>query len=324
MVLVTGATGRIGNVLVKELIKKGESVKVLVRKSSNVKPLENLGCEFVYGDLMDLQSIEDHVEGISTIFHLAGNINISAHNKNLTFDTNIGGTKNIVDICLKKNISLVYTSSVHAFDAPIDGSVVTEDTPLSLDQKKSRGLYDYSKGGATQYVRVNIKNGLKAIVVHPSGVTGPFDYKPSFFGAGMIELVKSGVDRTVDGQYDYVDVRDVVSGILKAYDLKKYGESYILSNEILNMKDYTTILRDILGIKKETVLLPYSVSLFLGTVFSFFNYKSQITPYSVKTLSSNCNFSHEKASKELGYTPGSVKESILDQYSWFKDHGYLD
>jgi dihydroflavonol-4-reductase len=218
---------------------------------------------------------------------------------------------------------MVYTSSIHAIHAPEDGSLITEATPLENCEEKSRGLYDYSKGCATQYVLENIKNGLKVIILHPTGVSGPFDYRPSFFGEGMVELIKSGIKTTIQGQYDYVDVRDVVSALLKAYELKKYGERYILSGGVLNMKEYTDWLREFTGLKGEAKIIGYNLSLLLGYVSSFFNKKAQITPYSVRTLNSNSNISHEKASRELGFNPRGVKESIFDQFSWFKENGYL-
>jgi nucleoside-diphosphate-sugar epimerase len=152
MILVTGATGRIGNVLVRELNKRIGKVKVFLREISSKKFLEGCNCEYVYGDILDLPSIEKSLENVEAVFHLAGYINISGYEKKLTFTTNIQGTKNIADMCLKHNIPLIYTSSIHAIFPPEDGSLVTESTPLSTNLEKSRGIYDYSKACATQYV----------------------------------------------------------------------------------------------------------------------------------------------------------------------------
>jgi len=323
MILVTGATGRIGNVLVKELNERVGRVKVLLRKTSNKESLQGCDCEYLYGDILEPSSIEKYLDDVETIFHLAGHINISGKNRDFTFNTNIQGTKNIADMCLKHDIQLVYTSSIHAIYAPEDGSLITELTPLSTDLKKSRGIYDYSKACATQYILDLQKKGLKAIIVHPTGVAGPYDYKPSFFGEGMISLIKGGIKITIGGAYDYVDVRDVVGTMLKAYEIKKYGQRYILSGEILTMKEYVKYLKEFEDIHNISKIISYKLSLLLGSVASFFNRSSQITPYSVKTLHSNCNISHEKATKELGYMPIEVKESLRDQYVWFKENGYF-
>ncbi len=324
MILVTGGTGRIGNVLVKELNKKYGKVKVLIRAKSDLKPLNGFSCEYVYGDVLDKDSLERAVKDVDTIFHLAGIISISTHDEELTLNTNIQGTKNIVDIAVEHDIPLIYTSSIHAINAPEDGSLISEQTKLATDYATKRGIYDYSKATATQYILDNMRNhGLKAIIIHPTGVSGPNDYRPSFFGMGLISLVKSGIKSTISGCYDYVDVRDVVSAMLKAYELKKYGERYILSGEILSMKDFAEYLKDFTNIKVKTNLIDKATSLFLGSILAFFNKKSQITPYSVKTLHSNCHISHEKATQELGYHPRPIKESIRDQYIWFKENGYL-
>lgn len=323
MILITGGTGRIGNVLVKELIKRGEKIKVLIRKTSNLKSLEGCNCKYIYGDILDPQTIETQLEDVDTIFHLAAHINISTHDKDLTLNTNIQGTKNIVDICMRHNLPLIYTSSIHAFDAPENGGLITEETPLCTNLLTSRGLYDYSKGTAATYVKEQEAKGLKAIVLHPTGVVGPYDYRPSFFGAGMIQLIKTKIQSTVGGKYDYVDVRDVVDAIIKAYDLKKYGQRYILSGEILTMQSYTAYLRELQGIHGITKILEEGISMFIGVISSFFDKKSQITPYSLRTLLSNCNISHAKATRELGYNPRSILQSIHDQYTWFQEYGYI-
>ncbi|MDD4382198.1 MAG: NAD-dependent epimerase/dehydratase family protein [Candidatus Dojkabacteria bacterium] len=325
MKLITGATGRIGNVLVKEINKLGERVKVLVREESDLKALKGCNCEYVYGDILKIPTLENSLSDIDSIFHLAGHINISAYNKNLTYDTNIQGTKNIIDLCIKFDIPMVYTSSIHAIASPKDGSVITEDTPFCIDADERRGIYDCSKAYATKAVLEGINNGLKAIVVHPTGVTGPYDFKPSYFGLSIIDSIRSGLKVSIQGAYDYVDVRDVVWGMLKAFELKKFGERYILSGEKLSIKDMILYLREFEGLTDlpEVKLMSFNRSLLYASIVSFFNRKSRITPYSVKTLNSNCNISHNKATKELGYEPMGVKQSLYDQYTWLKENNYF-
>ncbi len=324
MKLITGANGRIGNVLVRELNKRGEGVKILIRKTSDLKSLEGLTYEPVYGDVLKPETVINALDGIDTIFHLAGYINITSSYKDETYDVNIQGTKNITDICLEKGLNLVYTSSIHAILSPEDGSVIDESTPLATNELGKRGLYDYSKAVATQYVVDKMKEGLKAIILHPTGVVGPFDFEPSLFGKGIIEFIKSNAKSTIPGHFDYVDVRDVVNGILKAYDLKKYGERYILGGEDLNMADYAKYIHEFANLPGETKMMSLNLAYILGYVLPLFTKSSQITTYSVKTLQSNSNVNIDKARKDLGYMPRSVKESLKDQYEWFKSHGYLD
>lgn len=122
MILVTGATGRIGNVLVHSLVKGSDSVRVLIRKSSNLNPIKDLNIQKVYGDILDYDSVKKAVSGCKYVYHLAGHINISNKNKELTFNTNIQGTKNILKACEEEKVSkLLHTSSIHAFEAKSDG-----------------------------------------------------------------------------------------------------------------------------------------------------------------------------------------------------------
>ncbi len=321
MVLVTGATGRIGNVLVKELLKKEYKIRILIRKESNLKSVEGLDLDIAYGDVRDVESLKLSMDGIDTVFHLAGKINISDKEIDLTNDTNIQGTKNIIQACKEVGIrKLIYTSSIHAFSAPKDGSTITEENKLCMDSGEQRGIYDCSKAFATKEV---LASGLDTIILAPTGVTGPWDYRPSFFGVGMISSIKNKMRYTIAGEYDYVDVRDVVDGIIAAYEKKKFGETYLLSGEKLDMNTYFEYLKEITGIQGKTIFLSRAIAIFLGRIMLLFDKNSPITPYSVKTLDSNSNIDHSKATKELDYKPRGVKESVRDQYEWFKTNGYI-
>ena len=323
MVLVTGATGRIGNVLVKELIKRGYKVRALVRDSSDTNSIKDCECEIVTGDVRNYDSLEKACEGVEAVFHLASYINISYYDKEYTYDININGTKNLVNICILKDIDLVYTSSIHAFSTA--DKLITEKTPFCIDANEKRGHYDCSKAYATKEVLNGMQRGLRAIIIAPTGVTGPYDYRPSYFGQSMIQLVDSGLTSTIDGKYDYVDVRDVVEGMIKAFEMKKFGEIYLLSGEAIGMRDYVNYLREFETGKKFKPLkiIKYSLAKFISYLLSFFNKKSTITPYSLDTLNSNSNISHQKATQELGYNPMPLKKSLLDQYNWFRDNGYF-
>lgn len=324
MIFVTGGTGRIGNILVKELVSKGYEVTVLVRESSDRSSLEGVDCSYVVGSLNFPETYSNQIEAADAVFHFASYINITAKDKELTNTINIDGARLVTDLCHATRTPLIYASSIHAFEAPEDGSMITENTPLSTDPSSARGLYDYSKGMATQYIKEKIQEGLKAVIIHPTGVTGPNDYRPSFFGGGMVQLIKSELKTTFAGLYDYVDARDVVSATIKAFEQEKYGESYILSGEVLDMKDYISYLKEFTGIKADTQFIGYYVALVIAYLSVWLSKKPQTTPYGVRTMHSNSNISHEKASQDLGYSPRSVKESLNDQYDWFIEFGYLD
>lgn len=320
MILVTGATGRIGNVLVHSLVKGSDSVRVLIRKSSNLNPIKDLNIQQVYGDILDYDSVKKAVSGCKYVYHLAGHINISNKNKELTYSTNIQGTKNILKACEEEKVTkLLHTSSIHAFEAKSDGEVIDENTPL-CDSDDSRGIYDRSKAIATKEV---LKSKVNSVIVCPTGVVGPFDFRPSFFGKGMIESIKSKLKISVPGEYDYVDVRDVVNGMISAMQKGENKEIYLLGGEKLTMLDYFKLLQKLTGIKGSIKTLKFESAILLGKFLNFFSNRSSITPYSIETLMSNSNISHIKAQKKLGFNPRSIEKSIYDQYIWFKKNRYI-
>jgi len=322
MKFITGANGRIGNVLVKELNKRGEKVKIFVRRESDLSSLEGCKYEISYGDIKDIDSLRNAISEGDEVFHLAGFINISDYNEKKTFDINVAGTENIIKVCLEKNVKrLLHTSSIHAFSIQNE-EVINEQTPLC--NKEKRGIYDVTKAKATCGILEAVrKSNLNAVVVCPTGVIGPYDYRPSFFGKAMISSVKTGLRATVEGAYDYVDVRDVALGMILAFEKGRAGEVYILGGERITMKEYFDFLKELTGIKTETRTISKGLAMVYAKVKSFFDRKSDITPYSLETLLSNSNISHEKATRELGYKPRSVKESLKDQYEWFLKRGMI-
>lgn len=269
---------------------------------------------------MDYNSVKKAVSGCKAVFHLAGNINISNKNKDLTFETNIQGTKNVIQACEEENVKrLLYTSSIHAFQAPKNEEIITEETPL-CDNDSSRGVYDQSKALATKEV---LRSNLNSVIVCPTGVIGPYDFRPSFFGQGMIDSIKSKLKTSVPGAYDYVDVRDVVNGIITAMNLGKKKELYLLGGERITMKEYFKLLQEFTGINNIVKTLKYEKAIMLGKLLNFFSNKSSITPYSIETLMSNSNISHRKAERFLNFKPRAAKQSLLDQYTWFKENSYI-
>jgi len=323
MNLITGANGRIGNVVVRKLLEKGEKVRIFARNTSNLSSLKGLEYEVANGDINDLQSVLMAMDGCDQVYHLAADININNKDADKTFKINIQGTENILQACIEKKVKrLVYVSSIHAFSLPPKGQQINEETPL-CDEDDKRGVYDRSKAKATRKVLNTKAEGFEAVVVCPTGVVGPYDFEPSFFGKGMIESIQSGLKITVPGGFDYVDVRDVADGIISAMKNGKSYQIYLLGNEYRTMKEYFGYLAELSGIPVKTTVLPFWLAKTMGYVLNLFSDNSSITDYSVDTLMENADISHEKASKELGYKPRSMKESITDQYNWFKDNGYF-
>jgi dihydroflavonol-4-reductase len=320
VILVTGATGHIGNVLVRKLIQRGEKVRVLVLKNDDMKPLEGLKVEKVEGDVRNLEDVKRAVKGVETVYHLAAVISIGKGKKDLVRKVNVKGVENILKASKLFNVKrILYMSSVHAFAELPHGSFINESVPF--DPKFTTGIYGKSKATAALKVLNATKSGLDVVIVCPTGVIGPYDYKGSEMGTMILKFLHEKLPVGIKGSFDFVDVRDVADGAIKACEKGKKGEAYILSGEKIEMDKMMEELRKITG-KRGPLLMLGKRSATILSYFSLFKSvlmrkKAIFTPYSVHTLNVNYTFSHEKATKELGYHPRPIVESLQDTIKWF-------
>ena len=322
MVLVTGATGHIGNVLVRKLIEKGEKVRALVMPGDNSISLEGLKLQIIEGDVRNSKDVMMACEGIDVVYHLAAIISIVPGHKKLIYDVNVGGVENILKAVKEAHVRrLIYTSSVHAFSEPKVGSVINEKIPF--DPSKTAGTYGKSKATAVlKVIQAVHQDGIDAVVICPAGVIGPYDYKLSEMGKVILRYMRDKLKINIKGAFDFVDVRDVVEGEIAAAEKGKRGEVYILSGEQISMEKFMEILKEITGKSGPVFSLPKYTGGFISLFSALYSFilkrKALFTPYTVHTLTRHYTFSHEKAFKELGYSPRPIFESITDTVKWFE------
>ena len=214
--VITGATGHLGNVVVKMLVEKNKKVKVLLLPEEDLSPIKDLDIEIEYGDVRDKEFLSKNINSGDIVIHMAGIIDVSSKKNNLLRDVNINGTKNVADVCLEKGAKLVYTSSVHTIPASEKEFVLLKE-PTEFDENKIVGAYAKSKTVATKYVFDKCKEGLQAVVVYPSGIIGPYDYKISDIAQVIIDHINGKLLAYVKGGYNFVDVRDVAKGVILDY-----------------------------------------------------------------------------------------------------------
>jgi len=326
MEIVTGSTGFIGNVLVRELLRRGRKVRALVRPTSDISSLEGLEIEKAVGDIHNIDSLIKAFRGADAVYHLAARISIMPGDRTLIRNINLEGTRKVIDACLKCGVKrLVYASSIHALKEPPMGTVIDESMPF--DPNSNRGEYDRSKALASLEVVKAAKNGLDSVVVCPTGVLGPYDFRISAMTRTFIDFARSKMKITINGAYDFVDVRDVAVGHILAAEKGKSGESYILSGQRVTMDEMMSMLSEISGIQppkyKVPVWLVKTAGIFAPLYYKLANKTPRFTSYSINTLQSNSYISSEKASKELGYKPRPVKKSIEDTFKWFEENKIL-
>jgi len=323
MILVTGATGHIGNVLVRKLLDRGEKVRALIWRGEDTTPLKNLDVEQVVGDVLDPASLEPAMRGVETVYHLAGIISIMPGRNPFVWRVNVEGTRNVLEAARHANIRrLLYTSSIHAIAHAPRG--VAMDESLGFDQNNPYGEYDRSKATASLEVQNAAARDLDAVIVCPTGVIGPYDFR----GSEMGEVIRSATEAHpmlyVEGAYDFVDVRDVADGMIAAVKRGRRGESYILSGHKLSVRYMLETVREVTGKAFASVKIPFSLAELAARYTPWYYQRTQakprFTPYSLQVLQSNANISYKKALAELGYKPRPVYESIADTVRWFLEN----
>lgn len=325
MILVTGATGHLGNVLVRSLVSSQLKVRAMVAPFEDTKPLEGLEVEIVRGDIRDAKFVESACKGVENVYHLAAVISILGKRKSV-YDVNVVGTQNVIQACLRNKVQkLIYVSSIHAFSEPKCGSLIDESVPI--DPKKTVGNYAKSKAIATLEVLRATKEGLYAVVICPTGVVGPYDWRVSEMGNLLLLYSKNLLRVGIDGSFDFVDVRDVASLLIEACKRARNGELFIASGEYITIRAFVQILRKIRPARSVDLFLPsyiaYPLSIFTSAYYLAKKRKPLLTPYSVHTLTRNYVYSSQKAKNELGYSPRPLYESLKDALRWFEDNGYI-
>lgn len=325
VVAVTGATGHIGNVLVRHLLCGREHVRAIIPPSEDTTPLNGLEIDRVEGDVLEVSSLVRAFQGTDVVYHLAGIVSIVPGKRDLMYEVNVVGTRNVVAACLQCGVRrLVYTSSIHAIAEPPDAVI---DETLPFDPDKAAWEYDRSKAQATLEVLNAVDRGLDVVVVCPTGVIGPYDFKPSEMGQLFIDFARRKLKAYVDGAYDFVDVRDVAMGHILASQKGRAGESYILSGERITVRDLMLILEEATGVQSPRLKLPVWLAEaavpFVLAYCRLVGARPLITKYSIHTLARNSFTSHAKASRELGYSPRPVRESIADSIHWLRETGRL-
>lgn len=323
MKLITGASGHLGNVLVRELLAQGEDVRALVLPGEVCTALDNLDIERVEGDILDVKSLQIAFDGIDTVYHMAALVSIIPSQEEFLRQVNIKGTENIIRMAQKMKIRrLIYTSSIHALARPPEGVPIDESLPF--DVNNPAGAYDRTKAEASLLVQQAARQGLDAVIVCPTGVIGPHDYRRSEMGETILEWMSRKISFLIDGFFDFVDVRDVAHGHIQAAKRAQTGETYILGGERIRLEHMRKIVKELVGDNAPMIRIPFPLAMF-ATHFTQLYYqvmkkRPRFTSYSLETVVSNSFISSQKARTELAYKPRSMYETLSDTVAWWLEN----
>jgi dihydroflavonol-4-reductase len=267
--LVTGAAGFLGSHVTRQLVARGDEVRVLMRASSTNRAIADLSLEYVTGDLRDPASLDRAMKGVKRVFHVAADYRLWAKRSQDIYDSNVGGTKNLLDAARRAGVEqLIYTSTVAtiAVDRPQHPN---EFTDAKLEEMV--GHYKRSKWLAEKEALDAAKNGLPVIVAMPTTPVGPWDWKPTPTGKIILDFLNGKMPGYVETGLNFVGVEECAGGHLLIAEKGKVGERYLLGAENLALKGMLDLLSKITGLPAPKLKIPHGLALgvaYASTAFS--------------------------------------------------------
>lgn len=324
---VTGASGHLGANLVRDLLDRGQEVRVLYRRGSDNRALDGLAVERVEGDLLDPRGLARAMEGCSRVYHCAAFVSIRNRDRRRLFEVNVLGTRHVLEAAERVGVSkVVHCSSFGAVGRNPDG---TSNEKWVIDPFEVEMDYERAKAFAEHEVLRAVVRGLNATIVNPSGIVGPWDYKPSMLGKTMLDFLSGKMRAYVDGAFDFVPVYDVVQGHILAMERGVAGQRYLLSGEHASLQQILTWWSQWSG-RKLPRALPGRPLEFVASVKDWVEarwFPTRIPRFnrnSIRLLRSNKRATNQRARRELGLEPTSIEDAFHAQMQWFIDHGFVD
>ncbi len=325
IVVVTGASGHLGANIVRELLTRGCHVRALVHSSK--KALEGLTVELVNGDILDQSSLLSAFTGANYVIHTAGYISIRNDEWALLREINIRGTMNVIRACQQCAVKrLVHISSIESLDRNAYLRPVDESFPSATGNSYSP--YAQSKAYADELVKEAAENGLDCVLLYPTSVIGPYDFKLGKASQAIIDICKKRFPILVYGSADWVDVRDVAKATANALTMANPGEGYLLSGKRVRLEQWVACIEKLIGLSITRVYLPlWLVDMFqpLAALYSnILDKEPLITSVSLDALKGNWDISHAKAIRDLSYQPRAFRVTMRDTIQWLTEIGVIE
>lgn len=324
---LTGASGFVGSAVARLLLDQGFTVRALVRRNSNPANLAGLGLDVVEGDIRDSSRLLQAMRDVRHVFHVAADYRLWAPDPNEIIQTNVAGTRAVMEAALANGVErVVYTSSVATLQPSQDGTPVDERSPLNVAD--AIGAYKKSKVLAERLVEQMVTDSkLPAVIVNPSTPIGPRDVRPTPTGRIVIEAACGRMPAYVDTGLNLVHVDDVAAGHLAALARGRIGERYILGGDDMTLGAMLADISRLAGRRAPTTRLPrqlvYPIAYGAEAAARLTGREPFATVDGIRMAKYKMYFSSAKAGRELGYRSRPASEALADAYDWFRDAGYL-
>jgi dihydroflavonol-4-reductase len=319
-VLVTGATGFLGGHVARQLIQRGQRVRVLLRDRHRPVALEGLQYEIAQGDVRDDVAVARAVDGCRHVYHAAAAIVFWCANQRALDDLreiNVGGTRTVLRAAEAAGVERVlHVSTVDAIGLPPPGSIADEQTDFAPGRIDTP--YAETKREAEHVAR---EAAVWTVVVNPGFLVGPFDSKPSSGRLLMPLMTGRVVGYPVRGGNNFVDVRDVATGAIAALERGRRGERYILGGINLSYRDLFDRALSVLERRPLRLPLPCwtvrGAGIVSDAVGSLTGHEPPLTASMARLACADHFYRSDKAIRELGYTPSPLGQALRDAFAWY-------
>lgn len=325
-VFLTGATGFVGHHVARALADQGASLRLLVRKTSNLSNLEGIPGETHVGDLAQPESLRPALANCDAVVHVAADYRLWIRDPQAMYRANVDGTRDLLRLARESGVRrFVYTSSVATMHFRTDGLVINEDTPVSLADMV--GHYKRSKFMAEQQAIAAAQDGQQVIILNPTTPIGPNDAKPTPTGRIFVDFLNGKFPAYMDTGLNLVDVAEVARTHVLALTKGQWGRRYILGGENLTLKQILDKMSAITGIPSPTVKIPFAVA----ATYAFFEEwitgrirgkEPRATLEEVRMGRKKMYASSARAQQELGFRIIPVYPAMRAAIEWFRANGY--
>jgi dihydroflavonol-4-reductase len=325
-IFLTGSTGFVGSHVARAHASAGAQLRLLTRKTSSLAALEGIAAETVIGDLRQPEGLRSALQGCDALVHVAADYRLWVRDPEEMYAANVHGTRELLRLARELGVpKVVYTSSVATMGFKSDGTIVDEETPVSLDHMI--GHYKRSKYLAEQEAIAAARAGQHVMILNPTTPIGANDAKPTPTGRILVDFLNRNFPAYVDTGLNLVDVGEIARMHVVALERGTPGERYILGGENLTLKQILDRLSAMTGLPSPTMKVPHAVAM----VFAFFDEnvtgklrgkEPRATVEAVRMGRKMMFASSAKAVRELGFRELAVHDALRAAINWFLAHGY--
>lgn len=320
--LVTGAAGLVGNNVARRILNDTRGVRVLVREGFDQRVFEGLDVEICEGDICNATAVEESCQGVTSIVHAAGYVQIGRRNLETHRAINVEGTRTVGEAALRLGVRMIHVSSCDTID------VQNVDVPADENSPHRQGLavpYVISKREAELEVRRLVDEGLDAVIVNPGFMLGPWDWRPSS-GQMLLEVARGRGAFAPRGCFSVCDVRDVADAIVAALNPKVIGRQYLLTGETMSYLDAWRMFSNVSGGRRPICCAGPLMLLIGGWGGDVWGWLSGTEPGmnsgALALARLPKRYSSERAKADLAYRCRPFRESVEAAWQWFTTHGY--